>query len=236
MTDRPILFSGKPILFSGSMVRAIIEGRKTQTRRVLKLANRLPEYIGPRGCTDDPSCWGWSHDERGGYWLVARGEGDQGELDWSDWTGAYRVGDRLWVRETWTMVPYTAYLHSAGVQMTAHAGTHEAAIYRAGFDRSQGGIVWRSPIHMPRWASRLTLTVTDVRAQRLQDISEDDAVAEGCPCQTDEDLAGMEARGWFHVLWDSLNAKRGFGWDVNPWVAAISFTAHQRNIDQLEAA
>lgn len=218
--------SDKPILFSGPMVRAILEGRKAQTRRILKLGKRLPDYIGPRGCTDDPSCWGWSDDERGDHWLVKRGEGDKGCLDWSDWAGSYQVGDRLWVRETFSYET-----------LDVDRNGFMPPWYWADGNPISGEYTRPKPsIHMPRWASRLTLTVTDVRVQRLQDISEDDAIAEGCPCQTDEELAGMEARCWFRDLWDDLNAKRGFGWDRNPWCVAVTFTAHQRNIDQLEAA
>lgn len=88
---------------------------------------------------------------------------------------------------------------------------------------------WRPGIHMPRWASRLTLHVTDVRVQRLQDISEDDAQAEGCPCQSDDDLCGMEAAGWFRDLWDSLNAERA-PWSSNPWVVAVTFRPVLGNI------
>ena len=209
----------RPILFSGPMVRALIDGRKTQTRRTLK---PQPDFRGGAGDYHDAEEWGWEDED--GYHVSVLDIAPNG----------YRVGDRLWVRETWAMVPYTAYLHSEGVQMTAHAGTHEAAIYRAGFDRSQGGIRWRPSIHMPRWASRLTLAVTDVRVQRLQEIGEDDAVSEGCPCQTDDDLSGMEARGWFRDLWDSPNAKRA-PWDSNPWVVALTFETHRCNIDQTEA-
>ena len=237
MTDRPILFSAP-------MIRAILReieapgAGKTQTRRVLKLGNRRPDYIGPRGCTDDPSCWGWSDDERGDYWLVKRGEGDKGILDWSDWSGAYRPGDRLWVRETW----------AAGACAN---GLAPRCLHPGFWLRDNGGLWYaadeaepahpvtpkgpnRPGIHMPRWASRLTLHVTDVRVQRLQDISEDDARAEGCPCQSDDDLCGMEAAGWFRDLWDSLNAERA-PWASNPWVVAVTFRPVLSNIDRVAA-
>lgn len=225
----------RPILFSGPMVRAILDGRKTQTRRVLKLGNRLPDYIGPRGCTDDPSCWGWSDDERGDYWLVKRGESDKGCLDWSDWAGAYQVGDRLWVRETFSYECLD--VDRDGIL---------PPWYWADGNPSSGDFTRPKPsIHMPRWASRLTLIVTDVRVQRLQDIREADAVAEGIYEWEPRDADGMRhfglpelgvscptaARG-FMWLWDSLNESRGFGWKANPWVCAVTFTAHQHNIDR----
>lgn len=100
---------------------------------------------------------------------------------------------------------------------------------------------------MPRWASRLTLTVTDVRVQRLQDISEADAIAEGIQSMdrysmavNDRSFAVSEhdPNGWFptavaayQALWDKLNADRGFGWPRNPWVIAVTFTIEHRNID-----
>ncbi len=96
-------------------------------------------------------------------------------------------------------------------------------------------------IHMPRWASRLTLRVTDVRVQRVQDISQEDAISEGL--EWVDRTWGVKgfAPSWcavpkesFKVLWDSLNAKRGYGWDINPWVAVLTFEVEKRNIDNVE--
>lgn len=101
--------------------------------------------------------------------------------------------------------------------------------------------LWKSPLFMPRWASRLTLEVTDVRVQRVQEISEEDAVAEGLPpyeygtcpyVPTSGEKTAATHR--FRELWDSLNAKRGYGWDENPWVVAVTFRPHHCNIDQME--
>lgn len=211
MTDRPIIFSAP-------MVRALLDGSKTQTRRVLKLGRRQPDYIGPRGCTDDPSCWGWNDDERGDYWLVKRGISDRGCLEWTDWRGAYASGDRLYVREAF--LPGIGYPKPVAIPR-----------YRADNDRPEWRGLWKPSIHMPRWASRLTLAVTDVRVQRLQDISEADAVAEGCPCRNEDDLAGMEATGWFRDLWNSLHGADA--WGRNPWVVALTFTVQRGNIDKV---
>lgn len=82
---------------------------------------------------------------------------------------------------------------------------------------------------MPRWASRLTLIVTDVRVQRLQDISRGDAMGEGCPFQNMAD--GDDPREWFRALWNSLHGPDA--WDANPWVCALTFTVHRCNIDQM---
>ena len=105
-------------------------------------------------------------------------------------------------------------------------------------------------IYTPRWASRLTLVVTDVRVQRVQEISEDDAVAEGVECDPLTGAYwGVEGSGLggatplyrdaslaFHRLWDSINDKRGYGWNTNPWVIALRFDVHQRNIDDMQEA
>ncbi len=149
------------------------------------------------------------------------------------WTGEVRFNHE-WVRETW----------AAG----ACANGLAPKFLHPGFWRRDNGGLWfaadgaaplhpvtpkgpnRTSIHMPRWASRLTLHVTDVRVQRLQDISEADAVAEGCPARNDEELAGMEASGWFCSLWDDLYAKRA-PWASNPWVVAITFLPALGNID-----
>jgi hypothetical protein len=197
----------RPILFSCPMVRAILDGTKTQTRRVA-----MHTVCGVR---------------------VARLAYDPPpELS----TCPYgQPGDRLWVRETWGLVPSSAYRASVGVDQTVNpAQPHDAAIYREGFDRASGGIRWRPSIHMPRWASRLTLTITDVRVERLQRISEADARAEGVSLAnglTSGHLSSAEVasigdsslRRGYANLWNSLNAARGYGWDANPWVWVVSF-------------
>lgn len=209
----------RPIIFSAPMIRALLAGRKTQTRRVLKPqppANRILR----------------AH----GHWLWTSCDGDSGDA-----RVLYAPGDRLWVREAWA--PLTVLTHNdPGAQ----------ALWDRGFYRADGSTVdgeisrWRSPVHMPRWASRLTLIVTDVRVQRLQDISEADAVAEGIerlksgrgfydPTASKAAVRFGEwtstARQGFSRLWNSLH---GLGaWDRNDWVAALTFTVHQCNIDQV---
>lgn len=224
MTDRPILFSAP-------MVRAILEGRKTQTRRIFK----------PRGFdfyTHPIS--GDRYDEyqpyRDGTWDESRiiGSGSMAAFGWGEGLYSYLPcypGDRLWVKETWRSTP--AYDDLAPSKM----GGDEPLNYLAddgyfNWAEADGGKhgKTRVSIHMPRWASRLTLTVTDVRVERLQDISEADAVAEGIPADYLEHIHGPHG---FRDLWDSINGKReGASWEANPWVVAISFDAEQRNIDQ----
>lgn len=230
----------KPILFSGQMVRALLEGQKTQTRRALK-----PQPDTKNGGTI------WSGAPFGP--LAYNGT-------WPDGTRSiqsppYAIGDRLWVREAWKTD--RAYDDLAPSEM----GGEEPLIFDA--DKTVERWGWkpdslsrwgrfRQGMHMPRWASRLTLTVTDVRVQRVQEISADDAIAEGINhadgrqylncygpsgCPTDEDRSCNKHGCWgvredFRDLWDSLNASRGFGWQENPWVAAYTFTVETRNIDE----
>ncbi|MBV7408709.1 hypothetical protein [Maritimibacter sp. DP1N21-5] len=198
----------KPILFSAPMVRALLDGRKTQTRRVLK-----PQPYG------DVIHYGWEQDA-GARWT---------DQSFDSYRLPFWVGDLLWVRE-------------------AHKLIDRHCDYRADWpEGSQGHFSWRPSIHMPRWASRLTLRVTDVRVQRLQEISEADAVAEGVAHDQDRsrgnciawrdylDRGGKCATGTasFRSLWDSLNAGRGYGWDANPWVAAYTFEVIRENVDDL---
>jgi hypothetical protein len=236
----------KPIIFSAPMIRALLEGRKTQTRRVLK--PQPPEWVHEDqspgySCMTPPG-----HIEFRGHYIDPEGV-DRGPAA-KFIKLPHATGDRLWVRESHAIVPRLAYRGSIGtgtIQQREHpTDGYSAALFRECFDRSSGGIRWRPSIHMPRWASRLTLVVTDVRVQRVQDISEADAVAEGCdpympgegiispPKHGDEYQYRPDYKAGFRAIWDSLNAKRGFGWDANSWVTATTFTVHRCNIDQME--
>ena len=224
MTDRPILFSA-------AMIRALLTGRKTQTRRALDVP---PVTFDAVFCDD-------------GIWYI--GDATTGQRE-ARLPVRYQPGDRLWVREAHAILPRTAYRMSIGTGTIAQrehpTDGYSAAVFREGFDRS-GNPGWRPSIHLPRWASRLTLTVTDVRVQRLQDISEEDAQAEGCIKLkvtgraaefTGSQYLGLHwpsCRAWYRDLWDSLNVARGFGWDANPWVVAVTFAVAHRNIDSAEA-
>lgn len=254
--------SVKPILFSGPMVRALIDGRKSQTRRVVKPQPKLTPHHEPvrverRG-------------ERGWIWMVHTDRPDY-QFATGDWRAPYAPGDLLYVREAW----------GVGTRPDPIQGWRDGIEYRADeiglpdgeslplysdcvpddVDLSEYACRWRPSIHMPRWASRLTLRVTDVRVQRVQAISEDDALAEGLfrweytdvdgdprvdPLahaytdvgfhwkQTDTPFDGFgRARDAFENLWDSLNAPRGFGWDANPWVCAVTFEVIKANVDEL---
>lgn len=196
----------RPILFSGPMVRAILDGTKTQTRRVIHPQPSCARTAG------DPHGWRWKYQpKKKGAPLVEWGTDTRawgGLLAYAPW----KAGDRLWVREAWAA-------HGA----FARFGTGRVW-YRADENPAHVG-PWKPSIHMPRWASRITLEVTGVRVARLQHISEADAIAEGChdsdgaPTQ---ELSGT-ARGAYALLWDDLNADRGYGWDANPWVWVVEF-------------
>lgn len=198
----------RPILFSGPMVRAILEGRKTQTRRVVK--------PGPSsGVRWSPFVSTGLEDGHGREIRIAYGQ----------------PGDRLWVRETWGYAPGTLNEE----RLCCYKATPEIAPFAWPARRGPiGDFVarWRPSIHMPRWASRLTLEITDVRVERLQQITAADAWQEGIRPVGVAEQAGDGASdidpesavvGEFIDLWNSLNAKRGFGWDANPWVWVLTF-------------
>jgi hypothetical protein len=186
MTDRPIIFSAP-------MVRALIDGRKTQTRRLMPHQDALKLAYAPIA-------------------LGRRIFNYAGEEEIS--RAPYTPGDRLWVREAWR----ARHDLNGTAPRDILPFQHRPIWFEADRDgpeygkRTDFGRL-RSGIHMPRWASRLTLTVTDVRVQRLQDISNDDAVAEGCTSYGD-----------FCGLWENLHGGPD-AWDANPWVVALTFTA-----------
>jgi hypothetical protein len=196
----------RPILFSGPMVRAILDGSKTQTRRVMK----------PQPLYKDAEI-GWLWDRKGrGTERPADAHFDPPygftQSHWG-WLSPYGVaGDRLWVRETW-------FGNNPG------SDEPETFHYRATDpDFSiNGRSVWRGAIIMPRKACRLVLELTDVRVERVQEINENDAQAEGAPSDT-TDLAGYAPyKSGFAYLWQQINGARGYGWSVNPWVWVLSF-------------
>ena len=134
-----------------------------------------------------------------------------------------------WVRETWS-----GWEDQAGIRVRDREPGPDLVWHWADGDPSYG--LWEKPrpsIHMPRWASRLTLRVTDIRAERVQDISDADVLAEGIFPYMHKRGDARTLHGDFARLWDSINAERGYGWDVNPWVWAISFEVIRRNVDDV---
>lgn len=203
----------KPILFSTPMVRAILDGKKTQTRRVVKPQPPEELFEGP-------------------YWYEPGVANKDGELEPGkpiygisatdgEWgiKCPYHPGQILWVRETFCEVPYE---HNHVPIKGGHITIPKYA-YKADSERDYTGI-WKPSIHMPREAARIFLRVTDVRVERLRDMPLLDVWAEGTPQMpgnTDPD--GAVNHEDFKYLWDKLNAKRGYGWDKNPWVWVYTF-------------
>lgn len=202
----------RPILFSGPMVRAILEGRKSQTRRIVKpQPERLQVYD---ATVRDGVCQ---------FYGVGRSSQFADSLDVQCPCGV--PGDRLWVRETWQHTVATD--SDCCVCYAADLSSRHSLADQCG----QGDFVavgeqceplhvgkWRPSIHMPRWASRITLEVVGVRVERLQDISEADAVSEGVDFIS---VGGVGAKDVFESLWESINGEGS--WHANPWVWAIEF-------------
>ena len=184
-----------PILFSSEMVRAILDGRKTQMRRVIK---PQPFFS---------TIWenGYQTDYCEVEWDNKRYNDDCGEIE--DYCPYGKPGDTLWVRESFSMADRGTLVFS----------------YRATEEHPQH-YKYRPSIHMPRWASRLTLEIVSVRVERVQSISDDDALAEGVD-RTNARIVGCPKER-FHRLWDSINGKRNgdaYAWDKNPYVWVIEF-------------
>jgi hypothetical protein len=232
MTDRPILFSAP-------MVCALLAGRKTQTRRLCK--DQPPAGVTIVRKTIRP------FDKEPFHAFERR-------TKFGNFGGEVPVkisrGDRLWVKETWRAHGWhadcveIAYAAQRGIvgwseqhaQIGYPDGNRNAFKYYA----PKGPDYWRPSIFMPRWASRITLTVTDVRVERLQDISEADAIAEGADQYSSStklsrafnpDWKGIYRQGYAE-LWNAINGPGS--WEANPWVVAYTFTVLKQNIDQIE--
>jgi len=210
-----------PIIFSGPMVRAILDGRKTQTRRVVK--PQPPNKTRHMQLTEGEWCaFGEGTQVAGGAWC-----GETGDPPFNRWKCPYgQRGDMLWVREIWkptcsglTVDTYVRYCADDSRREIVHN------LECRGHDTER----WRPSIHMPRWASRLTLEVTGVRVERVQDISNTDLMAEGITPDEMPDSEDPWADFYdryqvpFMRLWDSINAKRGYPWESNPWVWVVEF-------------
>jgi hypothetical protein len=213
------------------MVRAIFAGRKTQTRRVVTMR----EF----GASTTPG-YDFTLRDRRGLWNDVRLADvlSPPHRRYPARCPYGEPGDLLWVRECWQHFgngsagngPVRAsvrYRTDGAIRQRGQWDSFEAAPQRAWWNT--GRLPWASPRFMPRWASRLTLHVTDVRVQRVQEITEVDAIAEGMATLGGEPDHGplplplplMVRR--FAALWDGINAGRGFGWESNCWVWAVSF-------------
>jgi hypothetical protein len=213
----------RPILFSGPMVRAQLDGSKTQTRRVVKPAgaHHIFQFRGDdeaRGADEPTGKWAWCSS--------AHVVSDHIQCPFG------KPGDRLWVREAWRSTSdLDAHSGARIAELCLDAGyrspwapiQYEADTARRNWehtttpphDREPAAGRYRHARFMPRWASRITLEVTGVRVERLQDISEADAISEGWP----RDCFPLP---WYRDLWDSLAAP-GADWAANPWVWVVEF-------------
>lgn len=222
--------SERPMIFNSEMVRAILDGRKTQTRRVIK---PQPKFKYHKVCNKEVWCWKqyvWGKDGLSPNVLSIGSNCPYG-----------KVGDVLWVKEKYRV----ASLVSSNCDGTT---TFDIQFADDSYKRvseiepsSKPAGRWYSSIFMPKWATRIWLEITGIRVERVQDISEKDAKAEGIkPYPNDIPITvqgiGAGCEGYiaevgkltkhklaFCELWDSINAKRGFGWDKNPWVWVIEF-------------
>jgi hypothetical protein len=188
--------------FTGPMVCAIRDGRKTQMRRVVRIPCNSDIVREPTAAELQLYDLGLLAAMQGGTWQPI--------------PCPYGVpGDRLWVRETWAHVLANGSSVGKGERRVIYAADCPATTPK-----------WRPSIYMPRWASRYLLEITGVRVERVQEISSEDACAEGCSKEGNgsyciDGMSSVQVR--FMDLWNKLNAKRGFGWDVNPWVWVLLF-------------
>lgn len=228
------------ILFSSPMVRALLEGRKTQTRRLLGVPVPDAVLIGISGRDVD------------------FGTPEEPDKINGNARLPHVVGDRLYVREAcraaelhdgWDHVEYYADGQQIGIGNTATMAARWSELFYYGQKKGERPEGLRGKgvpsIHMPRWASRLWLEVTDVRVQRLQDCSELDAIAEGAEVDLEATADGQRyyrvgerryspnAVGWYRSLWCSLHGIES--WLSDPWVYALTFEVHRGNIDAVEA-
>jgi hypothetical protein len=202
----------RPILFSSAMVRAILDGTKTQTRRKVRLIGA--DTIEDRG--KGPNEFPWPRSV---------------ELDGCDYRTVLTGGTRLWVRETWGLYRPTDFTdwHRGSLAGASELPWGWELDYRADWGPSQDGCFWRPSIHMPRWASRITLEVVSVRVERLQDISNADAKAEGIERNVDDGVRYWGPLGKGHVdprvafrgLWEETYGTEA--WALNPWVWVVTF-------------
>jgi hypothetical protein len=200
----------KPMLFSSEMVKAILAGRKTQTRRAM---NPQPLQI-----------------QTGGIWMLDVRGNDRclGESDWADACPYGQPGDRLWVKETSRLLAeadgqdrfqYRADGNFKDVPEEIHSDTHPA-FYRWIKFSCDHPKQWRPSIFMPRWASRITLEITHVRVERVNQISKADVIAEGTPGFELNKASNDEAVACYQGLWESINGKPS--WKANPWVWVVA--------------
>lgn len=196
----------KPIIFSTPMVQAILDGRKTMTRRVIKdkdITNNFDIDV-------DGSVYAYIDQATGDSFPPTA-------------IAKYQVGDILWVRETWSKDENGEYVYRANY------GTTEDDSFPPSMFR------WKPSIHMPREAARIFLKVTSVKVERLQEITEDEAIKEGAKAYGPNNCSGTSARIAFAEIWDKTTTEHE--WRTNPWVWVIEFEKiSKEEVERLEGS
>lgn len=229
----------RPIIFNAEMVKAILDGRKTQTRRIIK----------PQPTLSNTSGFNW---KGAAYGLGFNDKETNRNFANTNACPLGKVGDRLWVRETWWQAGYGArpYPESDEYEWVGSKRAHYAVdgnppnepnsdypsgLKNGSFSAANPNRVWRKrpSIHMPRWASRITLEITEVRVERLNAISENDALSEGCvalegckwhtfkEAKAGTPMHDHTAKDAFSAIWQSIYGEES--WSSNPWVWVIEF-------------
>lgn len=207
----------RPILFSAPMVRAILSGQKTQTRRAIR-KQFAPDAEPAEVAATSPE--GWQISGHSGLWWDDAGAC----IDDAIRCPYGQPGDRLWVRESWRVCGGREFEYQQDRSQVMYRATHSEDGFPLGWESYK----WRPSIHMPRWSSRILLEVTGVRVERLNDISKADAIAEGAPpSHPSIDRVSAEyghadfSRSWYAQLWDQINGAES--WETNPWVWVVQF-------------
>lgn len=222
----------KPILFNTEMVRAILNGRKTVTRRVVKpqpVFSQHYEHKGKELYDGEVSVWCYANHVAPDCYC---------EIDWLKQFAPYRPGDILYMRETWGIAGFNPESNEMFVEYKADGANSNIVLPEEKFQKYYEGMSeaepdWHPSIHMPREAARIFLRVTDVRVEKLQEITEIDIQREGIikrPSKTDfEEFVAEKA---FALLWDSTIKTDDlplYGWEASPWVWVISFERVEKN-------
>ena len=225
----------RPIIFSALLIPGLLDGSKTQTRRVIKPQPSC-DCINPNWHGQIIDWKGWKYEGREGWFCYRCGSGLHAYDEWSS-HGIIcpygQVGDRLWCKETWAIARCTVGEY-VDVMYKADQGMGRLQLktvpWFEGLKLPKDCDIWHSGRFMPRWASRILLEITEVRVERLQEITDADAIASGAsvfPLLTGVTLSGApglaSARYAYLQFWDSLNAKRGYPWSMNPWPWVLAF-------------
>ena len=221
----------RPIIFSCEMVKTILDGKKTMTRRVVKsgfINNYKHAHIIKQSSDKSREGKAYFYDKPVDGMVLSS------QLVSNPYG---KVGDRLWVRETWQEIgPDCLLTYKATYPSDLYAKRPELENVPPLASLKDRGYLWKSPMFMPRWASRILLEITDIRIERLQDISEQDCEKEGFRfyplsriCfkpSSAKHLSGHGSNNYksiFGEYWDTLNAKKGYQWSSNPWVWVVEF-------------